>query len=526
VTGLDAGRSGRRPALLVLLLLIFSTAAVYAPVADLDFVDFDDYNRILNKPLIRAGLSWEGVRWAFGGGHHYPPLAYVGHMADVEFFGISAPAHHLSNLLLHLLNVGLLFWALLRLTGDRAPSLFVAAVFALHPLNVESVAWVSEKKNVLSTLFWLLAIGAYASYARLGGAKRYAWVVVCLALGLASKSMLVTLPFVFLLLDFWPLGRLRARRDLKPLIVEKLPMLAICAAVSLATIAMQANAGSVRSWERLALLPRLTNALASYGVYLRRLLWPNDLANLYPHTELIGLPLWSPLEAVGALVLLSAISLFVWKLGRTHPYFATGWLWFLGVLVPVIGIVQVGIQSMADRYMYVAMIGPLMMLGWGGRWLSTRYPRARSGLAVAALLAVCAAGTVTSMQIAYWKNTLTLFERALSKTDDNWLAMNNVAWKLATCPDPEVRDGKRAVALAERAVQLTSRKSANFIDTLAGAYAEAGRFDQAIAASTEAIDLAAKGGDEASVRVFRQRLQNYERDEPTRESLGCPRTSD
>jgi hypothetical protein len=507
---------------LVLLFVVLSTAAVYSPVAGFDFVNYDDYSQILTKPLVRAGLTWEGLRWAFSGGHHIPPLAYVAHMIDVQLFGYSSTAHHLSNLLLHLVNVVLLFWALRRLTGDPYPSLFVAAAFALHPLNVESVAWVAEKKNLLSTLFWLAALGTYAAYARSGGAARYAGVVACLVLGLASKAMLVTLPFVFLLLDFWPLGRLRTRTQFVPLVVEKLPMFAICAVVSFLTIVTQMEAGSVRSLERLGYLPRVSNMLVSYVIYLRKMLWPGDLAPLYPHTDLIGLPLWSSLQALGALLLLGGISAFAWRQRRTQPFLLAGWFWFLGVLVPVIGIVQVGVQSMADRYMYMAMIGPLIMIGWGGRRMLLGWPHARYAFIAVGLLVVLAFGAATSKQVVYWKDTLALFERSIATTEDNWVAMNNVAWLLATCPNSDVRDGMRAVRIAEGAVALTSRRNRDLLDTLAAAYAEAGRFDQAINSMREAVELAAEAGSSGTARRFRRTLQQYERREPMRARRGCP----
>jgi hypothetical protein len=423
-------------------------------------------------------------------------------------------------------NVLLLFWALVRLTAAPAPSMFVTAMFALHPLNVESVAWIAEKKNLLSTLFFLLTLGAYASYARRGGARAYMSVLVFFALGLASKSMLVTLPFVLLLLDRWPLGRWSTRRDLRGLLVEKIPMLVGGALVGLATIAAQTEAGSVRSLEQVEVGPRVSNALVSYAIYLRRLFWPSDLATPYPDTELIGIPLWTPLEAVAALALVGAISTLVWRQRRTQPFFTTGWLWFLGMLVPVIGLVRVGIQSMADRYMYVVMIGPLIMLGWGGEWLARRWPASRRGLVAIAVSAVAVAGWATSQQIVHWRNDITLFERAVAVTADNWVAMNNLAWKLATCPDPRHRDGERAVLLAEEAVRLTGRNNAGFLDTLAAAYAEAGRFADAIASANEAIRLASRTRQRAGAQTFLSRLRHYERGEPIRASVGCPSSPD
>ncbi len=506
------------------LLLFGVTLLVYAPVRDFAFVDFDD-TFVLEHAS--GGLSAEGLAWALEGRDVFPPLTWLAHMLDVELFGLSAPAHHLSNLLLHALNASLLFLVLAGMTGRRGPSLFVAGLFALHPLNVESVAWVSEKKNLLSGLFWILGMGAYTRWARTRSRSAYVGVVACLTLGLASKPALVTFPFALLLLDLWPLRRWGPGADAaapsgRSLILEKLPLFALSALASLWTLRVQADAGAVASAAQLPLAGRLGNAVVSYGLYLRRLFWPDDLAPFYANLAVIDLPAGSP-QALGlaALVLVVLVVAAVIALRRLPAGFV-GLAWFLGVMVPTIGLVQVGDQALADRYMYLPIIGCGLALAWAAdALLAGRVWGNRAALVLGiTTLALCA--WATRAYLPHWRGTLPLWERSLATQPDHWIAANNVAWLLATCPGAEVRDGDRAVALAERAVRLTRRGNPTYLDTLAAAYAESGRFDAAMAAQAEALRLAERHGAAPQAAAFRATLRQLGRHEPIRSRQGCP----
>ena len=355
------------------------------------------------------------------------PLTWLTHMADYQLFGMESGWHHLTNVWLHSLAVLLLFAALKRMTGARWPSAFVAFLFALHPLHVESVAWVAERKDVLSALFWFLTLWCYARYVERPGAGRYLAVLVAFCLGLMAKPMIVTLPFALLLLDVWPLER--APRPWrwnaaawKPLLVEKLPLLALAAGASMLTFLAQRHGGAVAPLAGIPLALRLENGLVSYVAYLGDMLWPAGLAVLYPLPH--ALPVW---EVAAAGLVLVGISLAVARQFPPRPYLAVGWCWYLGTLVPVIGLVQVGSQSRADRYTYVPMIGIAIMLAWGAAELADRRPRARKAVIAAACAACAACLPATWFQIQYWASSETLFRRALQVTGNNFTMHNNLA---------------------------------------------------------------------------------------------------
>src|SRR6266496_1729627 len=346
-----------RPDLLILLGLAIVTFGIYAQVIGHRFITFDDPTYIQENPMVNRGVTLGGLAWAFttfyAGNWH--PLTWIAHMIDSQLFGMIAGGHLLVNALIHAANTLLVFWFLFRTTHARWSSALVAALFALHPLHVESVAWAAERKDTLSTFFGLLSLIAYVRYAEAPSIRRYAWVAITLALGLLAKPMLVTWPFVMLLLDYWPLGRfdLTSGREVAtkfwPLLREKLPLFALVAASAVITSVAQSHAGAVRTFTEVPVALRLSNALVSYAKYLLLAFWPNDLAVFYPFPQ-AGIPAW---QIIGAALLLIGITAFCLFQGKIRPYLVVGWLWFLGTLVPVIGLVQVGAQIMADRYFYV-----------------------------------------------------------------------------------------------------------------------------------------------------------------------------
>ncbi len=411
---------------LVSLGLAALTLLVYRDLAGAQFITFDDHQHVAENVRVAGGLTLANVRWALTTGYasNWQPLTWLVHMTMVQLFGLNAGAHHLLNASIHALNAVLLFHVLFALTGSRGPSAFVAALFAVHPLHVESVAWVSELKDVLSTCFWFLTMGAYAWYARRPSIRRYLPTVAFFAAGLAAKPMLVTLPLVLLLLDFWPLGRLRIpgdwRRDARRLVLEKLPLLALALPVSVITYTVQEAAGSVGSLEELPFRLRLANALVSCVRYLGMTVWPSGLAVFYPHPG----PALPVSHAVASAAFLIAVSVAVCSVARRHPYLIVGWLWYLGTLVPVLGLVQVGSQGWADRYTYVPLVGVFIAVSWGASALLGRRkaPRWIAPLGTVALLAVL--GWRTTAQVGFWSDGITLFRHALEVTEENPTLLN------------------------------------------------------------------------------------------------------
>ncbi len=357
---------GCRTAIISALVLL--TVAGFWPSIGNGFVNYDDDEYVTENPHVQAGLTLNGMRWALTATEaaNWHPLTWVSHMADRSLFGADPRGHHLSSLIWHLANVVLLFLVLFRMTGATGRSAAVASLFALHPLHVESVAWISERKDVLSTFFWILTLWAYARYANRPGPRRYLLVVAFLALGLACKPMLVSVPLVLLLLDFWPLDRLHP--PYWPVVREKIPLVILAAASSVITLVAQHRGGALGSFERLPLSMRLENAVVSYAGYLWKTIRPVGLSIVYPHPG-PGRPGW---QVAGAMALLAAISYGAIRARRRRPYLLVGWLWFLVTLVPVIGLVQVGEQAMADRYTYVPLVGPFVAVVWGAADLVRR----------------------------------------------------------------------------------------------------------------------------------------------------------
>ena len=688
-------------------LLAAATIAVFWQVTRHDFVNFDDPAYVTFNPVVREGLTWSGVAWAFTNLHgeatYWHPVTWLSHMLDCQLFGLKAAGHHLTSLLLHALNAVLLFILLRRMTGRRGPSAMVAALFALHPLQVDSVAWIAERKNLLSTCFALLALWAYARYAEVQGLKSagliqphtspaprsgsrtaqrasrvpclvpvfYLLSLFCFALGLMCKPTLVPLPCLMLLLDYWPLGRIAAggmrnpeshlapHASLLRLLVEKLPFLALTVVSSLVTLRGHDSLGALASAEELPMDLRLANATVACALYMRKLVWPVDLSVFYLH------PGRWPAAAVGAggLLLLGVTAAAVWQ-ARRRPYWIVGWFWFLGMLVPVSGLVQAHVQAMADRFAYVPVIGVFIIAVWAAAdWLERRrsadIPSAMRGRALRkyegfGLAALVLAGCVvmTSLQLRHWQDSLTLLQRAVRVEPGNFIArlmlgnalferrqldgaareyqaalrlrsdypeawlragvtlteqgrpaeampyltkacelapawpepqrrlalawlrqgrnsearaayqklvpllpatidgrrdladmlgegqqyaeavryycealrlkpdcepvLNNLAMLRASCPQPEYRNGREAVQLAEAACRLSGRRNPSFLGTLAAACAEAGQFDAAVKTIQEALAVSKASGANELVPIQTQMLQQFRAGKPYR----------
>lgn len=546
-----------------------------------DFVNYDDNKYVYENSQVRSGLSAQGVFWAFthihGGNWH--PLTSISHMLDCQLYGLKPGGHHFTNVFLHTIGAILLFVALNQMTGALWRSAFVAALFAIHPLHVESVAWVAERKDVLSGVFFMLTLLAYLRYVRKPSLTLYLTMSIFFAGGLLSKPMLVTVPFVLLLLDYWPLNRLSSFRDLRRTFFEKIPLLALSAGSCLATVLAQTRAlGSMTdapiSW-------RISNAFFSVIIYIWQMLWPVKLAAFYPH-PLDRLPLGMIAVSI-ALVL--GISIFAILVGRSHGFVLVGWFWYLVMLVPVIGIVQVGLQGHADRYTYLPHIGLYLLVTWGIVSLAKRLPFRRQILGLAAALVILISAWCAHAQTKSWRDTETLWKHAIAVTSNNHFAHSalgtiafshgrveeaiahfqeslavypdssdthnrlglalvqigdpgaavahwkmalqldphntnseaNMAWVFATCPDPAARDGARAVTLIQDAIQRSSERNPITLRTLAAAYAESRRFSEAIIAAQEALDLANAQGNTALATDLRKNIDHYQMDVPLRD---------
>ncbi len=429
------------------LLLVALTVAVFGPACGHDFSLYDDGLYVTNNRVVRAGLSPGGLAWAFTTTHasNWHPLTWASHMLDVSLYGLNPAGHHLTNVLFHAANVAILFLLLLRMTGALWRSAFVAALFAVHPLHVESVAWVAERKDVLSTLFWLATAWAYARYAERPGLPRYLAVLALFAAGLMAKPMLVTLPVTLLLLDYWPLGRLSCRAALPTLFKEKIPLFALSAASALVTLAAQVKGASAVSLERIPAAARVSNAVVSLGDYIGKTVWPGSLAVYYPHPG-AGHATW---KIAAAALLVAGLTVLAVRLARRSPYVATGWFWYLATLLPVIGLVQVGSQAMADRYTYVPLIGLFVAVSWGAADLAAWWRLRRPFLAIAAGAVLCALAVTASLQLRHWRSDLALFSHAIEATTGNWLAEMNLGVALDKLgrADEAIAHYGRAVAI-------------------------------------------------------------------------------
>jgi tetratricopeptide (TPR) repeat protein len=585
-----------------------------------DFVNYDDPRYVYENTRITSGLSISGIGWAFTHIHsmNWHPLTTISHMLDCQLYGLNAGWHHFTNVLLHTLATILLFLALQQMTGAVWRSAFVAALFAIHPLRVESVAWIAERKDVLSGLCFMLTLLAYVYYTRVPSLRRYLGVGLVFVLGLMSKPMLVTLPLVLLVLDYWPLSRIGGQRSgtgrqlLMP-VVEKIPLIALSAVSSFVTLLAQK--GAVGWTEQLPIAARINNAVVSYAAYIWQMFWPVRLAVFYPHPE-HRLPL---VEIVSCLLVLICITAVAVALRKQRPYFITGWLWYLGMLVPVIGLVQVGWQGRADRYTYLPQIGLYIAATWGVADLTALYRHQRSILSIAAILVISALSFCAWVQTSYWRDSETLFRHALAVTvnndvaennlgivflgqgkvddaisllqaavdlrpdnspahenlakallqkgqvtdalihyrkllelqpdnievhnivgtvltqqgrvgegveewqkvlaiqPDNGNAMSNLAWVFATSPDQSFRDGPKAVELAEQALRISGSRIPILFRTLAAAYAESGRFSEAIQTAKRGVELANSQGNSGLATELQGNIALYQEKQPLRD---------
>ena len=457
--------------ILICLALTLATLVVFYQMHSFGFITFDDPDYIYNNLNIQTGVTLKAVKWALTAGyaHNWHPLTWISHMLDWQLFGNEAGGHHLTNLVFHIANTLLLFIVLKQMTSAFWQSAFVAALFALHPLHVESVAWVSERKDVLSTFFWILTMWAYLRYVKKPKVSSYLLIAVFFALGLMAKPMLVTLPFVLLLLDYWPLERLE-RRTIYRLILEKIPFFVLSAASSIVTFLIQRSSKAVASLDAFPLKLRICNALIAYLEYIKEMFWPDRLAFFYPiSAQYVSVP-----RAVISAALLVAATVLVIRYAKNRRYLVTGWFWYLGTLVPVIGFVQVGAQAMADRYTYMTMTGLFIIIAWGlsevlAEWAHRKIILWPASLTVLSALAMC-----TYLQTRYWKDAMTLCQRALKVTENNYTAHLSMT-------EPLIKQGRfeEAVWHNTQAVQIKP-DSREALNNLGVSLYKAGKTDEAI----------------------------------------------
>ena len=551
---------------MVYVLLAFVTVAVYAQLVGFDFVNVDDTHYIVENPHLQSALTPDLVRWAFTTTYfsNWHPLTWLSYLLDYQLFGLNPHGYHLTNVVFHTLNVLLLFAALNRLTGRFGRSAWVAALFAMHPLHVESVAWISERKDVLSTFFLFLTFLLYARYVERRTVGSYLLVALSFALGLMAKPMLITLPFVLLLLDYWPLGRFQIGGSAKNssqqsckspdnnsqwqvfyrLVFEKIPIFILSAVSSTVTFLIQSNFGVLTGSDVCPLKIRIANALVSYLMYLQKMVWPNRLAVFYPH-PLDSIPLW---QVAAAAVIIIAISILAVCLSRNRKYLAVGWLWYLGTLVPVIGLVQTGEQAMADRYAYVPFIGLFIIIAWGSQDLLAKWLRRKSVFGISATIVLVVLAVCTHIQLRYWRNSITLLEHSIAVTDNNYLAHYNLAhaliddgrtneavahfkevlrikprhpdptimlaWLFATYKNSQFYNPEEAVRLAEQGCDKTNYKKPFFLDVLAAAYAATDRFPEAVSTAEKAVELAKRSEPNDMTEEIQKRLLLYKSGKP------------
>jgi tetratricopeptide (TPR) repeat protein len=482
---------------LISAALVVMTLAAYEPVRKNDFVSYDDRIYVTNNPNVNKGITVNSVIWAFTKtrSSNWHPLTWLSHTLDCEIYGLNPVGHHITSLLIHTTSSVLLFLLLLKMTGSTWASAFVAAMFAVHPLHVESVAWVAERKDVLSGLFWILTMFAYVRYAERPNPGRYALVLVAFVMGIMSKPMVVTLPFVLLLLDYWPLERVGRqgtknvfqKASVRKLIVEKIPLFVLSAVSSVITLTSQRSGGSFATLWTVSAGYRIANMFASYIRYIGKTIWPSRLAVYYPH----------PREEISfattaiCAFLFVMMSIILIHIGRRKKYALVGWLWYVGTLVPVIGLVQVGTQAMADRYMYLPIIGLLIIAAWGIKDLIAGRPRRKIAAAVSATLVLLAAVILTRTQVRYWQNSISLFAHTLKVTENNPLAENNYGSALYEAG--RLDEAVTYLSSALRRVPMLAEARIN----LGLVFLKQGKLDEAISCFNEVIQHG-----QASAKVY------------------------
>jgi Tfp pilus assembly protein PilF len=484
----------------ICLFLIAATLIVFGQVKNYEFTNYDDGVYVTENYYVQRGITVKGLLWAFTAIHasNWHPLTWLSHMLDCHLYGLSPGNHHLTSLLFHIANTLMLFLVLQMMTKTLWANAFVAAMFALHPLHVESVAWVAERKDVLSAFFWILTIGAYGYYCKRPNLNRYLLVALSFTLGLMSKPMLVTLPFTLLLLDYWPLCRIRWGQSecdgypqvvqfmnfwkrqpfLFHLVLEKVPFFALAGASSLLTFFAQQQGGAVRSLELFPIGTRIANALISYVNYIGKMVWPSSLAVFYPYPQ--AFPIW---QVMGATLFLLGVSILAVYLGKRYPYFLVGWLWYLVTLVPVIGLVQLGSQAMADRYTYIPLIGLFIIGGWGIPGILSRLHYRKIILAISAGILFSSLMIVTREQVKHWQNSITLFNHALHVTVNNFVACKQLGFALYS-------QGKfrEAVPFFVSALEIKPDHPETY-NNLGAALAHLGKTQEAIASFSKSLRI-------------------------------------
>jgi Tfp pilus assembly protein PilF len=454
--------------ILICVLLIAAIIAVYWPVYSYNFVKYDDDLYVTNNINVHSGLNFKSIHWAFTSGYasNWHPVTWISHMIDYQLFKNWAGGYHLINVLFHILNTLILFYVLMRMTGALWPSVFVAAAFALHPLHVESVAWIAERKDLLSTFFWLLTMWAYVRYVENPKLKWYLAAILLFVLGLMSKPMVVTLPFVLLLLDYWPLRRKITWR----LLTEKIPFFAGSLAACVITYFVQQRSGATIAVEIMCLKARIANAFISYLTYITNMIWPSRLAVLYPHP---GNAFSVTKAIISGLLLVIASIIFIY-LGRRRRYFTVGWLWYLGTLVPVIGLVQAGLQAMADRYTYMTLTGLFIIIAFSASEFVPKWRNRNIILGCLAVVVLSGWAFTASVQLKYWKDSLPLFEHTLQITENNPLILEDYATYLS-----ELGRFDEAIEQSNKFLKLKP-KSAEAHNNLGNIFLQTGKTDQAI----------------------------------------------
>ena len=462
----------------VCLLLILTILIAYWQVKNFDFVNLDDLGYVAANPKVQSGLTIDGIAWAFSFTDiaYWHPMTWLSHMLDCELYGLNPMGHHWTSLQIHIANTLLLFFILQYMTKALWKSAFVAALFALHPINVESVAWVAERKNVLSTFFWMLTMLAYVHYTTRPSLYRYLLTLFFLMLGLMAKPMLVPLPFVLLFLDYWPLERLRHQSSFN-LILEKIPFFALSAVSAYISSLSVHRYEIVVSMELVPMKLRVANALVSYVKYIEKMIWPKNLAVFYPFPD--TLPVW---QVFGACLFLAFISFLVLLNLRKKPYLCIGWLWFLGTLIPVIGLKQAGLwPAMADRWAYVPLVGIFIIVAWGGSDLLKKWTNKKIVPAILAMSVLLVLTMQSFLQAAHWKNSNTLFENSIKVTENNWLAHNNLGIALLG-----KRELDKAIFHYKKALNIKP-DTLGAIKNLGVALSEKGDFKEAAQYFTKAI---------------------------------------
>ena len=474
-------------------MLACITLGVFWQIGDHQFINYDDPLYVTSNTNVKGGLTGKNILWAFTttAASNWHPLTWLSHIVDIELFGLKPRGHHLTNLVIHTASTLLLFLLLAQITTAPLRSLFVSALFALHPLHVESVAWVAERKDVLSGFFWFLTLLFYAGYVKHRTLKFYLLTLFSFMVGLMTKPMLVTLPLVMILMDYWPLNRFesedmphgvsvlfRAREPLPTLVKEKVPLLLLSLLSAAVTVYVQRSGGTVSSFEAVPLVFRIENALIAYAKYIVKTIWPQNLAFLYPFP--LSLPLWQVLASSVILILVTIVTI---HFRRQKPYLLVGWLWFLIILLPVIGLIQVGSQSMADRYTYIPLIGLFIMVSWGVPDLLRGLRYRLTIFVTLSCLVIFALTLSTWRQLGYWKDNISLYRHTLDVTNNNYIILNNLGIALAERGEVEA-----AIQAYQEALRIWPGSVTAHVN-LGAALADRGKLDEAISHYEEALRL-------------------------------------